>query len=66
MGMPTEEPSEEGQMLAALSAAGWTILIVAGLIVFLGLYLFGTKREERSRSQESENPLGRSDPNPPR
>jgi hypothetical protein len=58
--------TEEDDMLAGLSAAAWTIIVVAALIVLVGLYVFGTKREERSHSEESENPLGRSEPNPPR
>jgi hypothetical protein len=57
---------EEDHMLAALSAAAWTIIVVAALIVLVGLYVFGTKREERSHSEEGQNPLGSSDPDPPR
>ena len=53
-------------MLAGLTAAAWTIIVVVALIVLVGLYLFGTKREERSHSEESQNPIGRSEPDPPR
>jgi hypothetical protein len=53
-------------MLADLSAAAWTIIAVVAVLVLVGLYVFGTRREERSRSEEGENPIGSSDQNPPR
>ena len=42
----------------------WLILAVLcfSLLVIVLAYVFGTRREERSRSEEGENPIGSSEP----
>jgi hypothetical protein len=53
-------------MVAAVSVATWMIAAIAVLIVFVIAYVWGTKREERSHSEEGANPVGGSKPDPPR
>jgi hypothetical protein len=53
-------------MLAAVSAGTWIIVVIFILIVSVIAYIVGTKREERSHTEEGDNPFGSSEPKPPR
>jgi hypothetical protein len=53
-------------MVAAMSTATWIVVAVAALLLIVIVYVFGTKREERSHSEEGQNPMGSSEPDPPR